>query len=232
MTNKKSAKLFVTDTEKYLAKRNADFSIILTEDEKNAILALIDDDISEALKNKDLQLFVTLCKEKGYLNTTRTITKEELREHFKTQEDFEKFMELYNNPDSEIYPMSALIFPVAATLAIAAVGVAVYGVAALWTISWAWTHGDADAKVVGDEPIYSGGERGSRIMQREPVLQLWFKAGNEKVNYSILHSELITKQVDEIMEVIISSDTEGTYNLEKTKEFITANLEGFYGLRK
>ncbi len=229
ITNKSSADLFCSDPDAYLAEKNYAISIKLTEREKSIIKALTDEDIRSAAQRNDLKLFLTLCKQKGYLSIPAININTENFDYskfFNTEDDYLKYRQIvsamYSKSTDVIVQNSAYeeAFEdtlVAAVLVIAYVGAAVGIVVVAWVELWVF----GAQEDVEDEDV---------LAEQEPVLKLWTKESSGKLDYDMLRSELIIKTADDYV-AAISTEISGV-KAEALKEFIVINLEKYYGLKK
>lgn len=231
MTNKEMADLFCTNPDEYLKIKKIPATFQITEEQKILIKAFCDEDVIEVVKENNLQKFITICKEKGYLNfRTRKLDNEinDYSIYFKDNEDFEKFKQyILDSGGEEIAPMAAIP---AVTVGIGSVAAALYAVAGVsaavgenvvYYLDFWWDSGEAqNAQML------------TRLSSREPVIKLWLNSSNSKVDYDMVYSEIIEKRVNEIMDIFYENCDSVEIDSHKLKELIRINLEGAYGLRK
>jgi len=212
-TNKASAELFCSDIDAYLAQKNYAASIQLTEEEKSIIRALTDDDILQAAQSNDLQLFLTLCKQRGYLSRSvvniNSADNFDYSKFFQTEDDYLKYRQMISN----IY--SSQKEEIVSEIAVLA-GAIVVVIGAVYVLFI--------VKVKVD--VYGATEK----REVEPIFKLWTKESNRKLDYDIVRSELIVKTVDEYV-AAISAEISGVKK-EALKEFLVVNLEKHYGFEK
>lgn len=226
LSDTKEAKEFASNPDCYLALKEHDLKITLSEEEKRVLQAFSDEDIIKAVKEKDFNKFIKICNEKNYiLPQTVELPAEEVRALFKSEKDYEDFVNTLNLGEGEVSTYSGLLvvgvavvtvlYVIAAT--ILEVGVAVQAVAAV----------DVEIGGVG-ESSYSA-TRSSSASTNVSALKIWTD-NNGKISDNTFYSEIIEKQISTMTKGL--QETLPEIDLEKIKSILRLQLEGHYGLRK
>lgn len=228
-SNKESAKLFINDPSEYIKKKGLNFAITLTNKDIKLLQSFTDEDIKNALKAKDLKSFLRICKEKGYIELDQHKNINELKPIFKDDDAFEMFKSSYGNIDHDYFPEENLLIPLVA-IAIAYVGVVLYAAAAVdvAVAGGAVFYAAVVAKI--EVKVCSAKRYTPEFIERAPVFKLWLNSNEGEVDFDVLHSELIEKQSDAIVQIMLKEGI--IINDILAKKIITTNLEAYYGLRK
>lgn len=216
-SNKDSAILFCSDTDAYLAEKGYIADIQLSPKEKSIIKALTDDDVQQALKKNDFKLFLTLCKQKGYISKPVVYlgAKEfEYTKYFKTENDYLKFLEITSNLRGDPYDDDNEFF-----VLFIAVFALVYYVGCL-----DYYHMYSRTEINGLNGV------GDFNIPNEPVLKFWIRETSKGLNYDLVHSELILNTANEYVTAL--SEVIPEIKKEALKELLIVNLENYYGLTK
>lgn len=97
------------------------FNVVLHEAERRLLYAFVDDDILKVVKTKDIETFLSLCSERGYMGIINEYNKpENIRAMFKIDEDHETFMYLIENLDG-YNPVTRAVAGVSVTVVAGAV---------------------------------------------------------------------------------------------------------------
>ena len=67
LIDKKEARQFANNPTEYVASKEIHFNVVLHEAERRLLFAFADDDILKAVKMKNIETFLALCSEKGYI---------------------------------------------------------------------------------------------------------------------------------------------------------------------
>ena len=243
LTDKKEARMFAKNPEEYVDSKELHFNLSLDEAERRLLLAFSDNDILNAVKERDIERFLSLCSEKGYIGIINEYNKPvDVRSMFKDDEEYESFLKLVEDINGSYLSTRAL--PGVTVVAVA--GYLFYlGAAVLYAVAGAVT-ALADLLVgvnVGvainesvsvNEMTYVNSETNSlrsTLNEREQVLKIWTE-NNGLIASDVFYTELIEKQVNMFVEIIekeflISSDTS-----DAIRNVLRIQLEGYYGLRK
>ena len=238
LTDKKEARKFAKNPEEYVASKELHFNFSLDESELNLLLAFSDDDILEAVKRNDVEAFLSLCSERGYIGVVNELNRPiDVHSMFKNDEEYESFMKLINSIDGI---NSSARSAVAGVTFLAVAGVVVYlGAGLLYGAVSAVTaavNGFVyyDIGVTTTESVYTSSEVSSQrstIGEREQVLRIWTE-NNGLITSDVFYAELIDKQVNMYVEII---EKEFPLSLEASdaiRNILKIQLEGYYGLRK
>lgn len=234
--NRELARQFAQNPNGFLLTRGytpIDEELILTENEKIFLLALSDDEIMAAAEAGDINSFIRLTHEKGYLGMVKTNASslDDLKALFKSEAEYNQFMDqIKSDPNYEqlmrcawvwvavavVYAVvGGIQYAVAETIAAVQLGV-IYHVGAYW-------------KVGGpSEVVYR------RLDNLEPALRLYMDFEENRLFYDDLHKELVVNQTETIMNVISDQSEKQltVVEIENAKKIISTNLEGYYGFRK
>lgn len=222
LSSRKEAKLFAKNPDEYISSKEKKFNIEFSQSEKNFLLAFADDEIVKCVSKNDIHAFLALCSQKGYIGLISEDNKpESIREMFKTEEDYKKFLALIDNMQNDSVSTRSGI---AVAAVVVYVGAGAFQAAAILSIAW--------ASLVVDEAVsitHSGETRSVDMTIKEPVLKIWTD-NNGVISNDAFYEEIIDKQTDLILELI---EKEYPYSItNEAKDFIKIQLEGYYGLRK
>ncbi len=226
LTDKKEAKLFSKNTETYLASKELSLNITLTNQEKKLLVALSDEDIIKAVRNKDLQAFLNASNDKGYLRLSNEENGSiELRRMFKTEKSYDQFVKSIEGlslGQSSPEAMEALI-AVAAVVVYIAAGAVIYAAAATIAETYLAVHHKVAAW--GTIPVNTSMPIS---VFREPVLKIWTD-NNGPISDPNFYSELIDKQTSVFVNMLEAEFS----NVDKhaVAELFKQQLEGYYGLK-
>lgn len=234
LLNKAEARAFAQNPSSYLAAKELSFHIVLSDDEKAVLMAFSDDDIIKAIKNNDIDSFMSLCKERGYIGAVKGNSVEDIKKCFKTEEDYNNFMHsmggnsptLFAAPGApgsgggEAGPQGCFV-PVAAVAFLAigiefVVGVQLYFVTVNYTIGIPGMPGARSAKI---QPLND----------TEPVIKLWCD-NNSVIETDELYKVMVDDEIDKITPIILKNYPE--VDEYKLRAILRLNLEGYYGYRK
>lgn len=237
LIDKKEARQFANNPTEYVASKEIHFNVVLHEAERRLLFAFADDDILKAVKMKNIETFLALCSEKGYIGVINEENKpENIRAMFKTDEDYEEFMHLIENLDGYnpttravagvpvVVVAGALIFVGAAVIYAAAAGITV----------GAGTVAAYETGVAVNQAVYVNSEtsvRSSAMEVNEPVLRIWTE-NNGLISSDAFYTEMIDKQVNLLMELIEKEFPISVSALDAVRDILKIQLEGYYGLRK
>ena len=237
LIDKKEARQFANNPTEYVASKEIHFNVVLHEAERRLLFAFADDDILKAVKMKNIETFLALCSEKGYIGVINEENKpENIRAMFKTDEDYEEFMHLIENLDGYnpttravagvpvVVVAGALIFVGAAVIYAAAAGITV----------GAGTVAAYETGVAVNQAVYVNSEtsvRSSAMEVNEPVLRIWTE-NNGLISSDAFYTEMIDKQVNLLMELIEKEFPISVSALDAVRDILKFQLEGYYGLRK
>ena len=233
----KAIQQIVETVTEYVASKEIHFNVVLHEAERRLLFAFADDDILKAVKMKNIETFLALCSEKGYIGVINEENKpENIRAMFKTDEDYEEFMHLIENLDGYnpttravagvpvVVVAGALIFVGAAVIYAAAAGITV----------GAGTVAAYETGVAVNQAVYVNSEtsvRSSAMEVNEPVLRIWTE-NNGLISSDAFYTEMIDKQVNLLMELIEKEFPISVSALDAVRDILKIQLEGYYGLRK
>lgn len=213
------------------------FNIILHEAERRLLFAFADDDILNAVKTKDIETFLSLCSERGYIGIINEHNKpENIRAMFKTDEDHKTFMHLIGNLDG-YNPATRAVAGVTVTIVAGAVffvGAAVIYAAAAGITVGAGTVAAYETGIAVNQAIYTNSEtsiRSSAMDVYEPVLRIWTE-NNGMIGNDVFYSEMIDKQANLLMELIEKEFPTSASASDAIRDILKIQLEGYYGLRK
>lgn len=201
------------------------------------LLAFADDDVLSAVKTKDVEAFLSLCSERGYIGLINEYSKpENVRMMFKTDEDYEEFMDLIDSIDGYNISTKAV-----AGVPVAVVAGAVFyvGVAVVYAAGAGITVGveglvAVDMAVATSEAVYVNSENSTKsksMGDNEQALRIWTE-NNGMISNPIFYTELIDKQANLFMEIIEKEFTISHSASESIANILRIQLEGYYGLRK
>jgi len=237
--NKKEARTFADNPHDYLATKEIDFDIELSDAEKRLLLALADKDIFRAVKSKNIEYFWSLCSERGYIGIINEYNMpKNIRAMFKTDEDYDTFMNLIDSIDN-YYPTTksgVVGVPVAVVAgAVVYMGAAILYAAALYVTVGIEGLVAIDVGFAVNESVYVNSERSERRSEiesiTEPVIRIWTD-NNGLISSSAFYSELIDKQTDLFMELVERELANSSFSMEAIRNIIKIQFEGYYGLRK
>lgn len=238
LINRKEAKLFAKNPDEYIATKEIDFNIMLHEAERRLLSAFADDDILNAVKQSDVETFLSLCSERGYIGVINEYNKpENIRAIFKNDEDYESFMHLVENVDGHNLTTRAV-----AGVPVAVVAGAVFymGAAVIYAAAAGVTVGvDAlvayEIGVAVNESMYVDSETnnlGTEVMGiNEPVLRIWTE-NNGMISSDVFYTEMVDKQANLFMELIEKEFAMSPSASDAVRDILKIQLEGYYGLRK
>lgn len=237
LTDKKEARLFANNPDKYVASKEMHFNVVLHEAERRLLFAFADDDILKAVKTKDIETFLSLCSERGYIGVINEHNKpENIRAMFKTDKDHEEFMHLIENLDGYNPTTRAVAgIPVAVVAgAVFFMGAAVIYAAAAGITVGVGTVAAYETGVAVNQSVYTNSEtstRSSTMSVNEPVLRIWTE-NNGKIGSDVFYTEMIDKQANLLMELIEKEFPTSTSASNAVRDILKIQLEGYYGLRK
>lgn len=218
-----AAKQLVENSEKYFAERELKFALKLSEPEKRLLQAYADPDIIESIKNNDLDTFVKIAKERGYLMlTSEPIDLVSLRKYFATDKDFKLFIDGMNQINiTEVYN-GFILLPVFAISAFVAIYmVALASVAAIYYTASAYYSIHTATEILGYIKDYRD--------PYNPFIRLWTVNDPIKGDYSA-YEKVINETADEIIR--IAEEKVPLKNIRYLRAFIINQLEGYYGIRE
>ena len=225
LIDKKEARQFANNPTEYVASKEIHFNVVLHEAERRLLFAFADDDILKAVKMKNIETFLALCSEKGYIGVINEENKpENIRAMFKTDEDYEEFMHLIENLDG--YNPT--------TRAVAGVPVVVVAGALIFVGAAVIYAAAAGITVAVNQAVYVNSEtsvRSSAMEVNEPVLRIWTE-NNGLISSDAFYTEMIDKQVNLLMELIEKEFPISVSALDAVRDILKIQLEGYYGLRK
>lgn len=67
LVDKKAARQFAENPDEYVTSQEILFNVVLHEPERRLLFAFADDDILKAVKTNDIETFLSLCSERGYI---------------------------------------------------------------------------------------------------------------------------------------------------------------------
>lgn len=232
LSEPQDAKEFASDPQEYLSIKELDFDITLSIKEKNALLAFCDNDVINAVKENNFRDFIKICNERKYITPqpfSTFTTESELREIFKTEEEYENFITTMNINNDGLSTNSefGVAFAALAVVAVAVAAILVEVGAAIQAVVYLDIEisglGEASAKNNSNIDIISS------TNTNDSVLKIWTD-NNGKIGNDIFYSEMIEKQTNAIIDNYVNQFP----NIDKDKfsKFVKLQLEGFYGLRK
>lgn len=237
LTDKKEAKNFAENPDSFVSSKELNFNISLYEAERKLLLAFADDDILRAVKEKDIETFLSLCSERGYIGIINEYNRpENVRSMFKSDEEYESFMQLMENLEGSNYSTRAVAGVPVLVVAGAAVymgAVAIYAAGAAITVGYA-TLVAAETGIAVNESIYVNSEVSRQrglIGESEQTLRIWTE-NNGIIAEDAFYTELIDKQTNLFMEVIEKEFVIPSSTSETIRHLLKIQLEGYYGLRR
>lgn len=237
LVDKKEARLFAKNPDEYVASKEILFNVVLHEPERRLLFAFADDDVLKAVKTKDIETFLSLCSERGYIGVINEYNKpEDIRAMFKTDEDHEAFMHLIENLDGNNPTMRAMAgIPIAVVAgAVFFVGAAVIYAAAAGITVGAGTVAAYSTGIAVNQSVYTNSETRSRssVMDvNEPVLRIWTE-NNGMISSDVFYVEMIDKQANLLMELIEKEFPISASASDAIRDILKIQLEGHYGFRK
>jgi len=226
--NSSSAKLFCDSPEDYFKKNDINLKIKLSDKDILILKSLTDDEIKKAINEKDLKKFIRLCKEKGYINLESSANIRASRNIFKDDKSYENYLTTINDikySSPQTRQLQEPWFIPAAVVAIAYAAVLLY-VAAY--VDVAYYAGAVYKVVVTTRGGMSSNDLSS--INKTPVVKLWLDNNEGKLDFDILHTELINNQAEEISQIMLEEGLCADKSI--SKKIILTNLEAYYGLRK
>lgn len=227
LSNKNEVELFARDPSSYLVSKQLHFKITLSESEKNMLLAFSDEKVIEAVKENDIETFLRICNDNGYIGVFDSdTTNNNVRSMFKTDEDYDDFMSMIctkGNGEISSRVVGVLAIPVAVvaymylgavTMAGVGLGAAVYAGVELWGPS-----------VSGESTTRSYEE----INFKEPVIKIWTD-NNGQIKSDVFYSEVIDRQIHSVSELLEKEFP--SMDVDQACEILRIQLEGYYGLRQ
>ncbi|MBR5255727.1 MAG: hypothetical protein IKV62_03005 [Bacteroidales bacterium] len=235
LSDKDEAKLFANNPEEYIANKEISFNITLQEPERKVLLALADNDILEAVRNNDIETFLSLCSDRGYLGIINEYNRpESIRSYFKTEEDYNSFLALIENLGGFDETRTGVAgIPVA----VVAGAVAFMGAAVLYAAAAAVTggveslvvyHFAAATKGLEDREVE---DTRAAMYVNEPTLRIWTE-NNGMISSDVFYSEMIEKQVNMFMDLIEKDIVLNPSSTDAVRNLLRIQFEGYYGLRK
>jgi len=237
VVDKKEARRFANNPDEYVASKELHFNVVLHEAERRLLFAFADDDILKAVKTKDIETFLSLCSERGYIGVINEYNKpENIRAMFKSDEDHEAFMHLIENLDGYNPTTRAVAgIPVAVVAgAVFFMGAAVIYAAAAGVTVGVGTVAAYETGVAVNTSVYTNSEtrsRSSAMSVNEPVLRIWTE-NNGMISSDVFYAEMIDKQANLIMELIEKEFAISPSASDAVRDVLRIQLEGNYGLRK
>lgn len=243
LTDKKEARRFAKNPEEYVDSKELHFNLSLDEAERRLLLAFSDNDILDAVKERNIERFLSLCSGKGYIGIINEYSKPiDVRSMFKDDEEYESFMKLVEDidgiqpstralPGVTVVAVAGYFFYLGAVVLYAAAGAVTAAIDLLVGMNSGVAVNEA---VATNENIYVNSETNSlrsTLNEREQVLKIWTE-NNGLVACDAFYVELIEKQANMFVEIfekelLLSSDTS-----DAVRNILKIQLEGYYGLRK
>lgn len=235
LLNKAEARAFAQNPSSYLAAKELSFHIVLSEDEKAVLMAFSDDDIIEAIKNNNIDSFMELCKERGYIGAVKGNSVEDVKKCFKTEEDYNNFMRSMGGNTPTLFgapgaPGAGDDGNEGAIGMFVPFPVFVFLIAAIEVVAAAQLYFYVQVSVIGPP-----GQPGARSIQlqplndTEPVIKLWCD-NNSVIETDELYKVVVDDEVDKITSITLKHYPE--VDEYKLRSVLKLNLEGYYGYRR
>lgn len=259
INNPNAAKSFAENPSIYLHGKELDFKINLSHEEKRLLMAFADKDMMNAIKEEDFESFLRIGKERGYIGVIGNRTKEDLRSLFKSEEEYNKFMESIEGSGTVLYGAPGAPggsgMPGGGNTGGGNTGgdnsgdenpgqpgPVVAGVAFVVAVAGAIVYVGVESIGIAQVGVYLHvgvvgppgevgvpGQRSMPLNNREPVIKLWYD-NNQPVEISDFYNEMIDEQIDVLTESVMKHYPEvDEYTL---RGMLRTTLEGYYGLRK
>lgn len=215
----------LNNPDEFFSKRELAHGIELSEIQKLLLTAFTDEDARLAISNNDVGRFVKICLEKGYIKSQlyERIAVNDMRKYFKTDADFEWFVECYNL-DVNAKQDCVVLVPFFA----GAVAVAMYLVGAMNIVAVESTAIYHFAAITNEVVKVNG--VGNNIERRisntcDPIVRLW--TDNELAQFDRnTYIELVENQSLIILDEI--ADMVSNENKEKLFHFFKNQLLAYY----
>lgn len=229
LSNPQSARIFANNPDEYLSKQNIKFKIYLDDADKDILLCYADEDIRKAINERNLNHFCALIKEKGYwTKIQKWQTPGNIRKFFRSDEDYNNYI-TYLEANGLTANDSGLVLPVYKYTMFYDKATGIEDVIAFQNEFFIqnWVALKTELTSGATERMQA-----QKLREEIPVFKIWTD-NSKQVNYDMIYSELINKQLDEIMKLVIMLypeidpiKAEGLRNIYKT------DLEFKYGIRR
>lgn len=223
-SNSSAAELFCSSPAEYLKDKNISLKLKLTDKDILILKSLTDDEIKNAIAQKDLRKFIRLCKKKGYINLESSVSIRASRNMFKDENAYNDYITTLSHLQNSTELNEAWFIP-AAVVAIAYAVVLLYAAA---YVDVAYYAGAVYKIAVATKSEIIAKDMSS--INKTPVVKLWLDSNEGKLDFDIMHSELIINQAEEISQIMKEEGLCSDKSI--SKEIILTNLEAYYGLRK
>lgn len=238
LSDNREARRFAKNPNEYIESKEMHFNIVLHETERRLLQAFADDEVLKAVKTNDAETFLSLCIERGYIGIMNEYNKpENIREIFKTDEDYEAFLHLIENVndyDTTTRAVAALPIYVVAGAVFYMGAATIYGLA-LSVVITIEAGVLINAAALVNEAVAINSETNNRRIEamkvNEPVLRIWTE-NNGMIGDDIFYTEIMDKQINLFMDLIEKEFVLSQPAFDSIRNILRIQLEGYYGFRK